>query len=198
MPPPASRERVGMLAFDALLNQVGAFIASHVDARRSDHALRRHQFAAAVSARRRCGAQAPGRRVCAIASTREMFDHDGKTLTLGLSFGICSFCRASGRSRRDAQRRRTRDGRRAHVWPAAMSACIKLLPATARRTRSTGACRADPRRAQGRQFPAAVSADRRAAGCRCRTVPGVAAPCVAATASCIRRRKSCRSRSATA
>jgi len=91
----STRERVGMLAFDALLGQVGAFIASHVGpndlaARYGDSsflllcpqgdetALER----LATSLRDRTG--------------REKFDQDGRSFSLGLSIGICSFAARLG------------------------------------------------------------------------------------------------------
>ena len=86
----STRERVGMLAFDALLGQVGAFIASHVGA--NDLATRYGDSSflllcpqgdetalerLATSLRDRTG--------------REKFDQDGRSFSLGLSIGICSF-----------------------------------------------------------------------------------------------------------
>jgi diguanylate cyclase (GGDEF)-like protein len=92
----STRERVGMLAFDALLGQVGAFIASHVGA--NDLATRYGDSSfllpVPASATRPCSSAWP--RACAIAPTREKFDQDGRSFSLGLSIGICSFAARLG------------------------------------------------------------------------------------------------------
>jgi diguanylate cyclase (GGDEF)-like protein len=89
------RERVGLIAFDALLNQVGAFVASHIDAK--DFATRYGDTNFALlchagdeEALKQLAAQLRER------TAREVFEHEGKTITVGLSFGICSFAAGLG------------------------------------------------------------------------------------------------------
>ncbi len=91
----STRERVGMLAFDALLGQVGAFIASHVGA--NDLATRYGDSSFLLlcpqgdeSALERLAASLRDR------TGREKFDQDGRTFSLGLSIGICSFAARLG------------------------------------------------------------------------------------------------------
>src|SRR5579885_744666 len=84
------RERVGLTAFDALLNQVGAFLAAHLDAK--DLATRYGDTSFAILSH--AGVEAA---LTALAAelrertAREVFEHEGKTLTVSLAFGICPF-----------------------------------------------------------------------------------------------------------
>jgi len=90
-----TRERIGMLAFDALLGQLGAFIASHVGT--NDLATRYgdssflllcpHGDDAALS---KLATNLRDR------TARESFDQDGRSYTLSLSLGICSFAARLG------------------------------------------------------------------------------------------------------
>jgi diguanylate cyclase (GGDEF)-like protein len=89
------RERVGLIAFDALLNQVGAFIASHIDGK--DFATRYGDTNFALlchggdeAALKRLSGELRER------TTREVFEHEGKTITVGLSIGICTFAAGLG------------------------------------------------------------------------------------------------------
>ncbi|HZW74998.1 MAG TPA: response regulator, partial [Caldimonas sp.] len=90
-----TRERIGMLAFDALLGQLGAFIASHVGAQ--DLATRYGDASFLLLC--------PGGDEAALAAlaaslrdrtARESFEQDGRGYTLNLSFGICSFAARLG------------------------------------------------------------------------------------------------------
>ena len=89
------RERVGLTIFDALLNQVGAFIASHIEAK--DLAARYGDTSFVLlchggddSALAKLAADLRDRTV------REVFEHEGKTLTVSLGFGICAFAASLG------------------------------------------------------------------------------------------------------
>lgn len=89
------RERIGMLAFDALLGQVGAFIASHVGA--SDLATRYGDSSFLVL----CplgeeAALGELARQLRDRTARQAFEQDGRGFTLGLSIGICSFASQLG------------------------------------------------------------------------------------------------------
>jgi diguanylate cyclase (GGDEF)-like protein len=84
------RERLGLTAFDALLNQVGAFLAAHTDAKDlvtrygdTSFVILVHDGDAAA-----LGALAAELRA---RTAREVFEHDGKTLTVSLALGICPF-----------------------------------------------------------------------------------------------------------
>lgn len=84
------RERVGLTIFDALLNQVGAFVASHIEGK--DLATRYGDTSFALlchggdeTALTRLAGELRDR------TAREVFEHEGKTVTVGLSFGICTF-----------------------------------------------------------------------------------------------------------
>ena len=84
------RERIGMLAFDALLGQVGAFIASHIGA--ADLATRYGDSSFLLLCPN--GNEAALERLATglrDRTTREKFDQDGRSFSLGLSIGICSF-----------------------------------------------------------------------------------------------------------
>jgi GGDEF domain-containing protein len=81
------RERVGLTIFDALLNQVGAFIASHVEAK--DFAARYGDTSFILLCH--SGDDAALARLAADLrdrTAREVFAHEGKTLTVSLGFGI--------------------------------------------------------------------------------------------------------------
>jgi diguanylate cyclase (GGDEF)-like protein len=91
----STRERVGMLAFDALLGQVGAFIASHVGA--NDLATRYGDSSFLLLCP--LGDEAALERLAASLrdrTGREKFDQDGRSFSLGLSVGICSFAARLG------------------------------------------------------------------------------------------------------
>ncbi|HET7063900.1 MAG TPA: response regulator, partial [Rudaea sp.] len=91
----STRERVGMLAFDALLGQVGAFIASHVGA--NDLATRYGDSSFLLLCP--LGDEAALERLAASLrdrTAREKFDQDGRSFSLGLSVGICSFAARLG------------------------------------------------------------------------------------------------------
>ena len=84
------RERVGLTTFDALFNQAGAFIAAHVDAKDlvsrygdTSFLLLCHEGDEAALAKRAADLRE--------RTAREVFEHDGKTLTVSLAFGICPF-----------------------------------------------------------------------------------------------------------
>lgn len=89
------RERVGLTNFDALLNQVGAFIASHIEAK--DFAARYGDTSFILlchggddAALAKLAADLRDR------TSREVFEHEGKTLTVSLGFGICAFAAGLG------------------------------------------------------------------------------------------------------
>jgi len=91
----STRERVGMLAFDALLGQVGAFIASHVGA--NDLATRYGDSSFLLLCPQ--GDEAALERLATSLrerTGREKFDQDGRSFSLGLSIGICSFAARLG------------------------------------------------------------------------------------------------------
>jgi len=91
----STRERVGMLAFDALLGQVGAFIASHVGA--NDLATRYGDSSFLLLCPN--GDEAALERLATSLrdrTGREKFDQDGRSFSLGLSVGICSFAARLG------------------------------------------------------------------------------------------------------
>jgi diguanylate cyclase (GGDEF)-like protein len=84
------RERIGMLAFDALLGQVGAFLATHVGAQ--DLATRYGDASFLVLCP---GGDEAGLIKLATdlrdRTAREGFEQDGRAYTLSLSVGICAF-----------------------------------------------------------------------------------------------------------
>jgi diguanylate cyclase (GGDEF)-like protein len=89
------RERVGLTIFDALLNQVGAFIASHIEGKDLATRYGDTSFALLFHA----GDEAALRELASDLrdrTAREVFEHEGKTLTVGLSFGICPFSAGLG------------------------------------------------------------------------------------------------------
>jgi diguanylate cyclase (GGDEF)-like protein len=89
------RERVGLTIFDALLNQVGAFIASHIEGtdlttRYGDTSFALLCHAGDEAALKNLAGELRNR------TAREVFEHEGKTLTVGLSLGICTFAAGLG------------------------------------------------------------------------------------------------------
>ena len=90
-----TRERIGMLAFDALLGQLGAFLAAHVDS--ADLATRYGDASFLLLCPQ--GDEAALVRLATglrDRTARESFDQDGRSYTLSLSFGICSFAARLG------------------------------------------------------------------------------------------------------
>ena len=83
------RERVGLTSFDALFNQIGAFLAAHVGA--NDLAARYGDTSFVLLCEG--GADALARLAADLRdrTTREVFEHEGKSLAVSLSFGICAF-----------------------------------------------------------------------------------------------------------
>ncbi|HET8941542.1 MAG TPA: EAL domain-containing protein [Rudaea sp.] len=89
------RERMGLTIFDALLNQVGAFIASHIESK--DLAARYGDTSFALLCRH--GDESDLAKLAAELrkrTAREVFQHEGKTLSVSLSFGICAFAAGLG------------------------------------------------------------------------------------------------------
>ncbi len=89
------RERMGLTIFDALLNQVGAFIASHIDSK--DLAARYGDTSFALLCQR--GDESDLARLAADLRKRtasEVFEHEGKTLSVTLACGICAFAAGLG------------------------------------------------------------------------------------------------------
>ena len=89
------RERVGLTSFDALLSQIGAFLASHIDpkdlaTRYGDTSFAVLCYAGDEEALARLAAELRDR------TAREVFEHEGKSLTVALSFGICAFAAGLG------------------------------------------------------------------------------------------------------
>ncbi|HXR63263.1 MAG TPA: EAL domain-containing protein [Rudaea sp.] len=90
-----TRERIGMLAFDALLGQLGAFLAAHVEP--ADLATRYGDASFLLLCPQ--GDEAALVRLATglrDRTARESFDQDGRSYTLSLSFGICSFAARLG------------------------------------------------------------------------------------------------------
>lgn len=89
------RERMGLTIFDGLLNQVGAFIASHIESK--DLAARYGDTSFALLC-----PHGDESELAALAAelrkriAREVFEHEGKTLSVSLSFGICAFAAGLG------------------------------------------------------------------------------------------------------
>lgn len=124
-----TRERIGMLAFDALLGQLGAFLAAHVAA--SDLTTRYGDSSFLLLC-----PQGDEDALVRLATdlrdrtARESFDQDGRSYTLSLSFGICSFAARLGEvgAMLNAAERAMADARRpggSHVG------IFHALPATA-------------------------------------------------------------------
>jgi diguanylate cyclase (GGDEF)-like protein len=90
-----TRERIGMLAFDALLGQLGAFIAAHVGA--ADLTTRYGDSSFLLLCPH--GDEATLVRLATDLrdrTARESFDQDGRSYTLSLSLGICGFAARLG------------------------------------------------------------------------------------------------------
>jgi len=90
-----TRERIGMLAFDALLGQLGAFLAAHVDA--ADQVTRYGDASFLLLCPQ--GDEAALIRLATDLrdrTARESFDQDGRSYTLSLSLGICSLAARLG------------------------------------------------------------------------------------------------------
>ncbi len=89
------RERVGLIVFDALLGQVGAFVVSHIEG--GDFAARYGDTSFALLCHG--GDEAALRHLAADLRDRtakQVFEHEGKTVAVGLSFGICPFSAGLG------------------------------------------------------------------------------------------------------
>ncbi|MGH8042265.1 MAG: EAL domain-containing protein [Rudaea sp.] len=88
------RERVGLTSFDALLNQIGAFLAAHIEAK--DLAARYGDTSFVLLC------HGSGDVLVRLATdlrdrtAREVFEHEGKSLTVSLSFGVCAFVAGLG------------------------------------------------------------------------------------------------------
>ncbi|MBS0569294.1 MAG: GGDEF domain-containing protein [Proteobacteria bacterium] len=83
------RERVGLTSFEALFNQVGAFVAAHIG--RDDIAARYGDTSYLLLCRGRADALAKLATDLRDRTAREVFEHEGKSLAVSLSFGICAF-----------------------------------------------------------------------------------------------------------
>ncbi len=89
------RERVGLTIFEALLNQVGAFVTAHIDDKDIVARYGDTSFALLAAARDEDA-------LIGLAGTlrddiaREVFEHEGKTLTVSLAIGICPFAAGLG------------------------------------------------------------------------------------------------------
>ena len=89
------RERVGLTVFEALLSQVGAFIAAHIEEKDIVARYGDTSFALLSNA----GTETE---LAAMAGElrdrigREVFEHEGKTLTVSLAIGICPFAAGLG------------------------------------------------------------------------------------------------------
>lgn len=83
------RERVGLTSFDDLLNQIGAFLAAHIGA--NDLAARYGDTSFVLLCKG--DAQELARLAADLRdrTSRELFEHEGKSLAVSLSFGICTF-----------------------------------------------------------------------------------------------------------
>ncbi|HZW51664.1 MAG TPA: response regulator, partial [Rudaea sp.] len=83
------RERVGLTSFDALFNQIGAFLAAHIGAH--DLAARYGDTSFVLLCQGDADALARLATDLRERTTREVFEHEGKSLAVSLSFGICGF-----------------------------------------------------------------------------------------------------------
>ncbi|MBS0556158.1 MAG: EAL domain-containing protein [Proteobacteria bacterium] len=88
------RERVGLTSFDALLNQIGAFLAAHIGAQ--DLAARYGDTSFVLLCQRDPAALAELATDLRDRTTREVFEHEGKSLALALRFGLCTFADGLG------------------------------------------------------------------------------------------------------
>jgi diguanylate cyclase (GGDEF)-like protein len=83
------RERVGLTSFDALFNQIGAFLAAHIGA--NDLAARYGDTSFVLLCQGDADALARLAADLRDRTTREVFEHESKSLAMSLSFGICGF-----------------------------------------------------------------------------------------------------------
>ncbi|MDE1960220.1 MAG: EAL domain-containing protein [Xanthomonadaceae bacterium] len=83
------RERVGLTSFDALFNQIGAFLAAHIGA--NDLAARYGDTSFVQLCQGDADALARLATDLRDRTAREVFEHEGKSLAVSLSFGICAF-----------------------------------------------------------------------------------------------------------
>ena len=83
------RERVGLTSFDALFNQIGAFLATHIGAH--DLAARYGDTSFVLLCQGDADALTRLAADLRDRTTREVFEHEGKSLAVSLSFGICVF-----------------------------------------------------------------------------------------------------------
>ena len=83
------RERVGLTSFDALFNQIGAFLAAHIGA--NDLAARYGDTSFVQLCQGDADALARLAADLRDRTAREVFEHEGKSLAVSLSFGICAF-----------------------------------------------------------------------------------------------------------
>lgn len=84
------REHVGLIGFDRLLNQVGAFLASHLDASELVTRFGDTSFIV-LSPERGASDLAEGSRALGDRVARERFDVDGQHFHVALRVGICPF-----------------------------------------------------------------------------------------------------------
>jgi len=83
------RERVGLTSFDALFNQIGAFLATHIGVH--DLAARYGDTSFVLLCQGDADALTRLAADLRDRTTREVFEHEGKSLAVSLSFGICVF-----------------------------------------------------------------------------------------------------------
>jgi diguanylate cyclase (GGDEF)-like protein len=83
------RERVGLTSFDALFSQIGAFLTTHIGAH--DLAARYGDTSFVLLCQGDADALARLAADLRERTTREVFEHEGKSLAVSLSFGICGF-----------------------------------------------------------------------------------------------------------
>jgi diguanylate cyclase (GGDEF)-like protein len=84
------RERIGLTAFEALLIQVGAFIASHLDTKDLAARYGDVSFVLLSASKDEAALKAFAGELRQLTA-REVFEHDGKTENIGLSFGLVAF-----------------------------------------------------------------------------------------------------------
>lgn len=84
------REQVGLIGFDKLLGQIGAFLASHLDASELVTRFGDTSFIV-LSPERGASDLANGSRALVDRVAREHFDVDGQKFPIGLRVGICAF-----------------------------------------------------------------------------------------------------------
>lgn len=84
------REQVGLIGFDKLLGQIGAFLASHLDASELVTRFGDTSFIV-LSPERGASDLANGSRALIDRVARERFDVDGQQFRIGLRVGVCAF-----------------------------------------------------------------------------------------------------------